>query len=143
MSIAGRILLVTGSTQGVGRAIALEAARQGAGGVLITGREADGGASVAANVAALGAPAAVHIADLLDPVAPAAIVSACVERFGRIDALVNAAALTDRASLLTGAREFWGRMFAVNARAPFFLMQRCVEDMRKGKAQGATVKCIS
>ena len=57
MSIAGRILLVTGSTQGVGRAIALEAARQGAAGVLITGREADGAAAVVREVEALGAPA--------------------------------------------------------------------------------------
>lgn len=143
MSIAGRILLVTGSTQGVGRAIALEAARQGAGGVLITGREADGGALVAAEVAALGAPAAVHIADLLDPAAPAAIVSACIERFGRIDALVNAAALTDRASFVDGDLEMWERLFQVNARAPFFLMQGAIANMRRRRAPGSIVNILS
>jgi NAD(P)-dependent dehydrogenase (short-subunit alcohol dehydrogenase family) len=143
MSIAGRILLVTGSTQGVGRAIALEAARQGAAGVLITGREADAAAQVVREVEALGAPAAAEIADLADPATPAALIAACVKGFGRIDALANVAAVTDRASFIDGDLAMWERQFAVNARAPFFLMQGAIADMRRRGAAGSIVNVLS
>jgi NAD(P)-dependent dehydrogenase (short-subunit alcohol dehydrogenase family) len=143
MTIAGKIFLVTGSTQGIGRAVALEAARLGAGGVLITGREAKAANSVAAEVEALGARAAAHVADLADPASPAALIAACIAQFGRIDALVNVAALTDRASFVDGTLEMWERLFAVNARAPFFLMQGAVADMRRRNAPGAIVNILS
>ena len=127
ISLEGKVIIVTGSTQGVGEATARIAAESGAAAVMITGRDAGRGGAVADEIAASGVKTSFVAADLADADAPEAIVSACIERFGRVDALVNAAALTDRASLLTGAREFWDRMFAVNARAPFFLMQQCVE----------------
>ncbi|HLW91912.1 MAG TPA: SDR family oxidoreductase [Roseiarcus sp.] len=139
----GKVILVTGSTQGVGEATARLAAESGADSVMITGRNKERAAAVVKAVAALGAKADFVVADLTDPTAPAAIVSACVQRFGRVDGLVNAAALTDRASLLDGTTEFWDRMFAANARAPFFLMQHCVADMRKRKAPGAIVNVLS
>jgi NAD(P)-dependent dehydrogenase (short-subunit alcohol dehydrogenase family) len=143
MSIANRILLVTGSTQGVGRAIALEAARQGAAGVLITGREADAAPGVVEEVEALGAAAAAEIADLADPATPAALIAACIKRFGRIDALANVAAITDRASFVDGDLAMWERQFAVNARAPFFLMQGAIADMRRRGAPGSIVNILS
>jgi NAD(P)-dependent dehydrogenase (short-subunit alcohol dehydrogenase family) len=141
--LEGKVIIVTGSTQGVGEATARIAAESGAAAVMITGRDAGRGRAVADEIAASGVKTSFVAADLTDTDAPEAIVSACIERFGRVDALVNAAALTDRASLLTGTREFWDRMFAVNARAPFFLMQQCVEDMRKRKSPGAIVNVLS
>jgi NAD(P)-dependent dehydrogenase (short-subunit alcohol dehydrogenase family) len=139
----GKVILVTGSTQGVGEATARLAAESGAEAVLITGRNKTRAAAVAKSIAALGAKSDFFTADLTEPSAPGSIVSACVRRFGRVDGLVNAAALTDRASLLDGTLEFWDRMFAANARAPFFLMQHCVADMRKRKAPGAIVNILS
>jgi len=139
----GKVILITGSTQGVGHATARLAATSGAAGIMITGRNAARGKAVAAEIAAMGAQADFVAGDLIDPAAPPAIVAACIERFGRVDGLVNAAALTDRASLLDGSVEFWNRMFSANARAPFFLMQECVKDMRKRKAPGAIVNVLS
>lgn len=139
----GKVVLVTGSTQGVGQATAKLAAESGAAGIMITGRNAGRGQAVVAEIAALGTPAAFVAGDLADPAAPPAIVAACIERFGRVDALVNAAALTDRASLLDGTVEFWNRMFSANARAPFFLMKHCVEDMRRRNSPGAIVNVLS
>jgi NAD(P)-dependent dehydrogenase (short-subunit alcohol dehydrogenase family) len=139
----GRIILVTGSTQGVGLAIAKLAASSGAEGVMITGRNAERGARAAAEIAALGAKAEFVAGDLADPAAPPKIAAACIAKFGRIDGLVNAAALTDRASLLDGTVEFWNRMFSTNARAPYFLMQHAVADMRRRKAPGAIVNILS
>jgi NAD(P)-dependent dehydrogenase (short-subunit alcohol dehydrogenase family) len=138
----GKVIIVTGSTQGVGEATARLAAASGAEAIVITGRNAERGRAVAEEVAALGAKTAFVAADLTAPAAPEAIVSTCIARFGRVDGLVNAAALTDRASLLDGTPEFWDRMFAANARAPFFLMQHCVRDMRK-RHSGAIVNVLS
>ncbi|TJW19089.1 MAG: SDR family NAD(P)-dependent oxidoreductase, partial [Mesorhizobium sp.] len=69
--------------------------------------------------------------DLADTTAPARLVEECVGRFGRIDALVNAAGLTNRASFLDADLDDWAALFAVNARAPFFLMQAAITQMRK------------
>jgi NAD(P)-dependent dehydrogenase (short-subunit alcohol dehydrogenase family) len=143
MNLDGRIVLATGSAQGVGRAIALEAARQGAEGVFLSDRNGDGAAAAAAEIAALGVASAALTADLADPAAPGAIVAACLARFGRIDALVNAAGATDRASFVDGGPESWERLFAVNARAPFFLMQGAIADMRRRGARGAIVNILS
>jgi NAD(P)-dependent dehydrogenase (short-subunit alcohol dehydrogenase family) len=139
----GKVILITGSTQGVGQATARLAATSGAAGIMITGRNAARGKAVAAEVAALGTQADFVAGDLADPAAPPAIAAACIQRFGRIDGLVNAAALTDRASLLDGSVEFWNRMISANARAPFFLMQECVKDMKRRKAPGAIVNVLS
>ena len=70
---------------------------------------------------------------------------ACLDRFGRIDALVNAAGLTDRASFLDAGLDDWAWLFAVNARAPFFLMQardrrRCA---RAARAARSSTSCRS
>ncbi|RVC29514.1 oxidoreductase, partial [Mesorhizobium sp. M7A.F.Ca.CA.004.04.2.1] len=91
----------------------------------------------------LGTPTVFVAADLADPAAPALLTQACIERFGRIDALVNAAGLTDRASFLDADLDGWASLFAVNARAPFFLMQAAIADMKKRGQGGAIVNILS
>lgn len=139
----GKVVLVTGATQGIGRAIADTLARSGAAGLLITGRDQKRGDAVAAELAAMGTPAAFASADLGDPEAPARLAQACIERFGRIDGLVNAAGLTDRASFTDATLDDWASLFAVNARAPFFLMQAAIADMKKRGQGGAIVNILS
>ena len=139
----GRVVVVTGSSQGVGLGIAMAAARAGAEGVLVTGRDAAKGAAAAAEVQASGAPAHFVGADLEDAHAPDLIFDAALERFGRVDALVNCAALTDRGSLAEADLRLWERLFAVNARAPFFLMQRLVRHLTARGAPGSIVNVLS
>src|SRR6185312_1776569 len=90
-----------------------------------------------------GAPAEFVAADLADEDAPQQLVAACLARFGRIDALVNVAALTDRAAVLNGTPQDWTRLFAVNARAPFFLMQGAIAAMRARGEGGSIVNILS
>lgn len=143
LQLKGKVVLVTGATQGIGRAIAETLARSGVGGLLVTGREKARGDAVAAELSRLGTPTVFVAADLSDPEAPALLAQACIDRFDRIDGLVNAAGLTDRASFLDADLDDWAALFAVNARAPFFLMQAAIADMKKRSQGGAIVNILS
>lgn len=138
LGLDGKAVIVTGAASGIGAAIARMLAAEGAGNLLLTDRDGPGLGRIAAELSAEAVEA-----DLTDSAAPARIAGAAVARFGRIDGLVNAAGLTTRASFETGTPEVWETLFAVNARAGFFLMQAAIADMRGRKAAGAVVNILS
>src|SRR5262245_30184169 len=117
VSMAGKIALVTGAAQGVGRAVALELARSGVDGICLAVRDREQGENVAEQIRAIGSRATCAVADLADDDAPESVVSHCVSSFGRVDCLVNAAGRTDRASLAGATHDIWDDLFRVNARA--------------------------
>jgi NAD(P)-dependent dehydrogenase (short-subunit alcohol dehydrogenase family) len=143
VALEGKTLVVTGGTQGLGETIARLAAASGVEAIAIVGRDAARGAGVVGALSRPGQPVVFIQADLGEPGAPAAVMAQAVKRLGRIDCLVNAAALTDRASLRTGTLDDWDRLFSVNARAPFFLMQAAVTDMLARRAAGSIVNILS
>jgi NAD(P)-dependent dehydrogenase (short-subunit alcohol dehydrogenase family) len=139
----GRVAVITGSTQGLGEAIAELFAERGAKGLVICGRNADKGKRVAEKLNARGCVSHYVQADLGNVEDCRKIVATADAKFGRVDALVNAAALTDRGTVLDTSPELWDRIFAVNVRGPFFLMQESAKIMLREKIAGTMVNILS
>lgn len=117
MTLAGKAVLVTGAASGLGEACATLAARQGAK-LLLVDRDADALERVAGQ---LGAPA--DACDLADVANAPRLVARCVEQHGAIDGLVGAAGIFLTQPLLEIRPEDFDRIYAVNVRALFFLLQ--------------------
>lgn len=132
----GRVAIVTGSSQGLGEAVARRMADEGAAGVVVTGRDAERARMVAAS---LGCPAEVVVADLAEATTPDTIVATADRAFGRVDVVVNAAALTVRGSVWDTDAEMWDRMLAINTRAPGLLITAAAKIMKRERSQGAIV----
>jgi NAD(P)-dependent dehydrogenase (short-subunit alcohol dehydrogenase family) len=133
----GKVVVVTGSTQGLGAAIARRAAALGAA-VVVTGRDAARGQAVAEEI-----DGSFVAADLADPRAGEIVVGACDKRYGRLDGLVNAAGLSSRGTIDDTSVELWDRLFAINARAPFLLIQQAARVMRREGRGGSVVNIIT
>ena len=141
--LEGKVLLVSGGTQGLGGAVARAAVDEGAT-VAVSGRRADVGGAFAAELTARGGREAAFVAaDVADVAQARASIAEVVSRYGRIDCLVNAAGLTSRGSLLDTTPELFDAHVAVNLRAPFFLMQAAVRDMVGRGAPGTIVNVIT
>ncbi len=136
---ADRVALVSGSTQGLGRALLLEMADDGLAGAVVTGRNADRGEFVRDELITKGCEAIFVPAELDDADQLAALVATADERFGRIDHLANCGAVTDRGDVWDTTAEFWDWMMAVNVRAPFLLTQGVAEVARRNRQPASVV----
>jgi NAD(P)-dependent dehydrogenase (short-subunit alcohol dehydrogenase family) len=139
----GKVAVITGAAQGIGEATARLLAERGAAGLLLTDRQVDKGEAVAADLRAGGTSVRFVPDDLAEPDAPHRIIAAADETFGRIDVLANIAGLTDRGGILDTDLTLFDRMFAINVRAPFFLMQGAIRIMEREKIDGAIVNICS
>jgi citronellol/citronellal dehydrogenase len=135
-SLAGRTIFITGASRGIGREIALRAARDGAS-VVVAAKTAEPHPklegtihTVAAEVEAAGGRALAIALDVRDGAAIAAAVAAAVRAFGGIDILVNnASAISLTRTPDTPARRF-DLMMGVNVRATFLCSQACIPHLR-------------
>ena len=119
--LAGKVALVTGAGRRIGRAIAVALADDGAHVAVHYNGSESGAAETVALIEASGGVAVALRADLLDPLAPQPLVRAVVDRFARLDLVVNSAASMQRTPLDTVTPEQWDDVFALNLKAPFFL----------------------
>ena len=135
-------LVVTGAASGVGRAIAEEAVSAGVSELLLTDIDEAG---LGKTAKALGSAARIELlaADLADPQSAAQICKTAKACFGRIDGLVNAAGITTRSGFVDGTAEVWDKLFAINARAPYLLMQGAISDMLARGGGGVIVNIQS
>jgi NAD(P)-dependent dehydrogenase (short-subunit alcohol dehydrogenase family) len=142
-ALAGKIVLVSGGTQGVGAAAARTAARCGAEAVVVTGRRPEVAEGLVDELDALGTEPLFVRADVAVVEQAVASVTETISAFGRVDCVVNAAALTDRGTLLDTTPEMFDAHVATNLRGPFFIMQAAVRDMLRREAGGTIVNVIS
>lgn len=139
MRLKDKVIIVTGGTSGIGCAIAERAVAEGAQ-VLVHGIERADGEAV---VAKLGASAALHLDDLADPASCARIAAAAVKAFGKIDGVVNNAAIVVRSNLLSTEPAFFDRMIAVNLRAPLFLIQAAFPQLKANQGSVLNIGSIN
>src|SRR5215475_8305162 len=139
----GKYAVVTGSTQGLGEATARLLAARGAAGIVLCGRNKARGKAVAKELSTVGCEAHFVAADLADLDDCRKVMAKADKEFGNLHIMVNAAALTDRGTILDTSPELFDRMFAINVRAPFFMIQDAAKIMRREGTQGTIVNILS
>jgi len=131
-SLQGKAVLVTGAARRIGAAIARRLHAAGASLLLhYRGAEADAAELEAELNGARAKSAAKVKADLLAPIAPRSLVSAALERFGRLDVLVNNASTFYPTPLGSIEAGHWEELAGSNLRAPFFLAQEAAPELKK------------
>ena len=139
IDLSGRVALVTGASRGIGRAIALRLAQQGA--LVIAAARAQNAAKTAEEIIAAGGKAEAATLDVGDGAAAAAVVSQAVDKHGRIDVLVNNAGITKDQLLLRMNRAEWDEVVATNLTAAFALTQAVLKPMIRQRS--GRIVCIS
>jgi NAD(P)-dependent dehydrogenase (short-subunit alcohol dehydrogenase family) len=124
----------------LGAEIATLLAKRGAQALVICGRNQANGLAQAQKIThETDVPVHFVQADLANVEDCRRVVAETDSRFGKIDILINAAGLTDRGNILDTSPELFDKLFAVNVRAPFFLMQEVVKVMRRQSIEGCIV----
>jgi pteridine reductase len=123
MELDGKVAIVTGGAVRLGKALATTLAEQGARLAIHYGSSAGPAEATVAEIRAMGSDATAIQADLSQPAQTQSIVDRAVARFGRVDILVNSAAIFEPGDWDDTTEENWDRHFAINLKSPFFLSQ--------------------
>ena len=128
MRLENKVIIITGSCTGIGKAIAERCVTEGAR-VVIHGLEKELGEQV---VASLGKDkAALHIENLIEDGAPQRLVDVAVKAFGKLDAIVNNAAMVGQGNIHTTDLAYFRKMLEVNTLAPFALIKAALPELKK------------
>jgi len=131
VELAGKVALVTGGARNIGRAIARSLAAGGAA-VMVNARTSRAQAEeTVAMIEEAGGKAALHLADVTDPHAVVGLVQATIKQFGRLDALVNNAAVRMEAPFERITLDEWRTVFASILDAAFLCSQACLPQLAK------------
>jgi 3-oxoacyl-[acyl-carrier protein] reductase len=139
--LAGKVVLVTGGTRGIGLAVARSLADDGAS-VVVSGRDPARLESAAKELEALGASALAVVADAAKREDADRLVEAAKERFGRIDVLVNNAGITRDQLLVRMKDDDWDQVLDTNLRG-VFLMTRAVGKVMMRQKSGRIINISS
>jgi len=133
MDFDGRVAIVTGASGGIGSAIALSLAKNGAAVVINYASRHGAAGEVAEAVRSAGGRALVYKSDVSDPGEAEAMVNAAVSEFGRIDILVNNAGITRDNLLLRMKNDEWDQVMAINLKGAFNCTRAAVRHMVKNR----------
>ncbi len=132
--VEGRVAIVTGAGQGLGRAHAHAFAQQGA--HVVVNDVGEAAATVAAEIAAAGGSALAHPADVADWEQSAGLVAAAVEAFGRLDVLVNNAGIVRDRMLVSMSEQEWDDVLRVNLKGHFLPLRHAAAHWRAIAKEG-------
>src|SRR5262245_20343527 len=128
-TLAGRVVLVTGSSRGIGAEVAVKAAAEGASVAVHYRTSPDGARRTAARVREAGTDAEIFETDLRDGAATEALVAGVIQRFGRIDGLVNNAGRTLVGPFLDTSAEDWDDVLRTDLTAAFHTCRAAIPSM--------------
>jgi glucose 1-dehydrogenase len=141
--LAGKVALVTGSSRGIGRAIALRFAREGADVAINFSRDEAPARDVLAEVETIGRRGIVIKANLANVSETRAMVDEVVSRFDRLDVLVNNAGIEKKAPFWEVTEQDYDKVVDVNLKAVFFASQAMVQHLRQAKRPGRIINISS
>lgn len=133
MSLANRVAIVTGASRGIGRAIALKLAREGAD-VVVTATTLESARNTALEIESFGRKTLPLSVDVSDSAAVTAMFSAAVEAFGKVDILVNNAGITKDGLLLRMKDADWDAVIDVNLKGAFNCIREAAKLMTKARS---------
>jgi len=143
MSLEGRVALVTGSSSGIGQAIAVKLAQAGAKIVIDYISHSEGAEQTLRQVEAAGSRAILVKADVSQVADLRSLVDRGWESFGSVDILVNNAGMEKKADFCDVAEEDYDHVLAVNLKGPFFLAQAFVRRLRAAAKAGRIINISS
>src|SRR3954469_6005145 len=132
--LTGKVAIVTGAGRNIGRAIALALAEGGAFVVVNARSNRAEAEAVAREIEVLGGKALVHLGDVADPAAVQAMADAAVKQFGRIDILINNAALRREKPFAEMSHAEWREIMDVTLDGAFHCMKACLPALRQSGA---------
>jgi 3-oxoacyl-[acyl-carrier protein] reductase len=134
-SLAGRVAIITGGASGIGRAVAVVLAEAGASGLVIVDVDRDGAEQVAGDVQArFDVDAIVAATDVADGVQVQAMVDQCLERFGRVDILVNCAGIAPAIRWPEVTEANWRHVLDIDLNGAFLCMLAVLPIMKRQNA---------
>ena len=139
----GKVIIVTGSTQGSGAETAKLFAARGAKAITICGRQENKGNQVKKEIEELGSKCLYVKADLSNVEDCKKIVALTDQEFGTVHSLVNVAGYTERGTVLSTTLDNYEKNYNINARAPFILMQEVIKIMIRDKNKGTVANLLS
>jgi glucose 1-dehydrogenase len=143
MSLKGKVAIVTGGNSGIGMAIVLELAKQGASIVIDYVSHPEATEALEKQVAALGDQAIGVDADVSKVADLQKLINAAVEKFGRVDVMVNNAGVETRTSVLNTTEQQYEKVLAINLKSAFFGTQLAAQQMIKQGGGGRIINITS
>jgi NAD(P)-dependent dehydrogenase (short-subunit alcohol dehydrogenase family) len=137
-----RVAIITGGAQGIGAAAARGFLAAGFAGIVLVDRNTERLAAEAKAMSPRG-PVATLAADLRDDTTPPKAVDLALQRFGRLDVLVNAAGNTERCGIEDVDQAAYARLFDINVKAPLFMMQHAARAMQAHGEGGVIINVAS
>lgn len=141
-TLDGKVVVITGSGRGIGRQTALLSAQEGAS-VVVNDIDPDCALETIEEIRKNGGKATAYIGDVSDESCARDIIELAKNAFGRIDALVNNAGITQDALLVRTDIEKWDRVIKIHLRSAFLCTKYAVSEMIKSKIQGVVVNLTS